>query len=312
MSNMSNRLSLVCTAVALGASMSIVSNASAQTAVPPDSLRGQLLALGARSQAVTGLSLPQNDSQVAALAELLSLEVSTAPVGTSTGGFVFTFDSQIGTLTRAAKSFGPTFAKRSLTTGKGKFSTEFNWLHANYDSVGGLDLRNGDLLTAKNQKNLPGLPAAAALRLDLSSNTVVGFATYGLTNDLDIGIVVPWTRVTVGADVRYLSASNVDITPGGGLLIVPRTSASGVGDIAVFGRYHVWHQAEGGLAVEIECRLPTGDTNALRGTGVTRTTTGAIWSRGGKVSPHANIGYGFWSAAGPISGTGDVFAKHQG
>src|SRR5207248_2110929 len=133
--------------------------------------------------------------------------------------------------------FGPSFAKRSLTTGKGKFSAGFNWLHAGYDSIGGFDLTNGDLVTAKNAKNFPpGLPVAAPLKLDLSSHTTVGFATCGVTNDVDVGIVVPWIRVTMGADLRYLSASNVDVTPPG-LLVIPRTSASGVGDIAVFGRY---------------------------------------------------------------------------
>jgi hypothetical protein len=307
---MSTRPSLVCAAVTLAVSMSIVSRLSAQAPVPPDSLRGLLLNLAAKSQALTGLAVPENDSQVAAFAQLTSLEVSTAPFGTSTGAFVFTFDSQIGTFTRAVQTFGPSFAKRSLTTGKGKFSAGFNWLHAGYDSIGGLDLTNGDLLTVKNAKTLPGLPAAGALSLDVSSHTTVGFATFGVTNDLDVGIVVPWTRVTMGADLHFLSASNVDITPPG-VLVVPKTSASGVGDIAVFGRYHLWHQAQGGLAVEIECRLPSGDTNALRGTGVTRTTAAGIWSRGGRVSPHANVGYDFWSAPVPVSLTGDVFAKNQ-
>jgi hypothetical protein len=307
---MSNRRLFICTAATLGVSLSIVSGAGAQTAVPPDSLRGLLLNLAARSQALLGLVVPQNNSQVSALAELMSLEVSTAPFGTSTGGFVFTFDSQLGTFTRAAQSFGPAFAQRSLTSGKGKISAGFNWLHADYSSVGGFDLSNGDLRTGKNPQNLPGVPAAAPLKLDLSSDTLVGFATFGLTNDLDVGIVVPWVRVTVGADLWYVSATNIDVTPGGHLL-VPRTSASGVGDIAVFGRYHVWRHADGGLAVELECRLPTGDTNALRGTGVTRTATSAIWSRGGQVSPHANIGFDFWSAAVPISATGDIFAKNQ-
>jgi hypothetical protein len=309
MSNMSNRLSLVCTAAALGVSVSIVSSVSAQTAAPPDSLRGLLLGLSARSQAVTGLAVPEIDSQVAALAELTSLEVSTAPYGTSTGGFVFTFDSQIGTFTRAAQSYGPTFAQRSLTTGKGKVSAGFNWLHADYNSVAGFDLTNGDLVLGKNAKNL--LPLSAPLRLDLSSNTIVGFATFGVTNDLDVGIVVPWVRVTMRADLGYVTPTNVDVTPGGHLLVVQETSASGVGDIAVVGRYHVWHQGEGGLAVALECRLPTGDTNSLRGAGVTRTTASVIWSRGGKISPHANVGYDFWSAAAPISATGDVFAKNQ-
>jgi outer membrane putative beta-barrel porin/alpha-amylase len=147
--------------------------------------------------------------------------------------------------------------------------------------------------------------------MDLSSDTIVGFASFGVTNNFDVGIAVPWVRIALDADLGLFSASGIDLTPGGHLLVVPRTSASGVGDVAVFGKYHVWHRKEGGLAAEIQLRLPSGDTNSLRGTGVTRTLVSAIWSQGGDVSPHANVGYEFWSAPVLISSGGDVFAKNQ-
>jgi hypothetical protein len=140
---------------------------------------------------------------------------------------------------------------------------------------------------------------------------MVGFANFGVTKNLDVGLAVPWIRLGVDAMFREFSAANVDISPPGNPLAVPRTSNSGVGDIAIFGKYHLWHQHEGGLAAEIELRLPTGDTNNFRGTGVTRTLVSGIWSRGGRVSPHLNLGYEFWSAAVPISSSGDVFAKDQ-
>ena len=304
------RLRLICAAMPCGVLLSVCT-VSAQTTVPPDSLRGLLLGLGTKSSAVTGISVPEVAGQSATLAELASLEVATAPVGTSTGGFSFTFDSKLGTFTRATQSFGPAFAKRSLTAGKGKFSAGFTWLQAHYDSLGGLDLSNGDLRVVRNTKNVPIPVDSTPLKLALSSNTIVSFASFGLTNDFDVGVIVPWVRLTLAADLGYLSASNVDLTPGGHLLVVPKTSASGVGDVGIFGKYHFWHQGEGGLAVEFDLRLPSGDTANLRGTGVARTLVSAIWSRGGKVSPHANVGYEFWSSAVPISASGDVFAKNQ-
>jgi len=288
-----------------------VSSVSAQSAVTPDSLRGLLVGLGARSSAVTGIPVPEVAGQIATFAELTSLEVATAPFGTSSDAFSFTFDSKLGTFTRVTQSFGPEFARRSLTAGKGKFSVGFNWLHANYNSLGGQDLSNGDLLAVRNVKNLPISIASTPLKVDLSSDTFVSFATFGLTNDFDIGVVVPWVRITMAADLGYLSASNVDVTPGGHLLVVPKTSASGIGDIGILGKYHFWHQGAGGLAAGFDVRLSTGDTANLRGTGVTRTLVSAIWSRGGKVSPHVDVGYEFWSSAVPISATGDVFAKNQ-
>ena len=306
---MSKRRWLVCAGMSLGMSISAVRGASAQATVPPSSLKGLLLGLAARAGMVTGLNRPELVDEVEGLAELTTLEVSTAPLGTSTGGFSFTFDSQSGTFTRVTRSFGPSFAERSLTAGKGKFSVGFNWLHANYNSIGGLDLLNGDLRTGQNAKNIPF--DYSPLKLDLSSDTIVGLAGFGVTKDFDIGIAVPWTSVTLDADLGLFTASNVDVTPGGHVLVVPRSSASGVGDIAIFGKYHIWHQGEGGLAAEIELRLSSGNTNELRGTGVTRTLVSAIWSRGGTVSPHANLGYEFWSSAVPISSNSGVFAKNQ-
>ena len=310
---MSKRRGLVCASAWLGLAVSMVSGVSAQTPVPSDSLKGQLLGLGVRGGAATGTAGlgPQHVGQVGALAQLMSLEVSTAPVGTSTGAFAYTYNLQLGTFTRSTQSFGPTFAHRSLTGGKGKFSFGFNWLHADYGSLSGKNLTNGALRTGQNVQNFPIPFAYATLKMDLSSDTVVGFASFGVTNNFDVGIAVPWVRITLDADLRLFSASGIDLTPPEHQLFVPRKNASGVGDVAVFGKYHVWHRKEGGLAAEVQLRLPSGDTNSLRGTGVTRTLVSAIWSQGGDVSPHANVGYELWSAPVLISSSGDVVAKNQ-
>ena len=245
---------------------------------------------------------------MSALASLASLEVSTAPLGTSTGGFTFTFDPLLRTWKRSASSFGPAFAERSLTTGKAKVSVGFNFLHAGYNSFGGQDLANGDFRPAKNIR-LVSVPAASysSLAINLSSDTLVFFGHVGVTDDLDVGVAIPWVRVGLDATGGIFSSSGTNLSPRS----IAATSASGVGDIAVFGKYRVWRQDDGGLAVALEARLPTGDKNALRGLDVTRTLLAGIWSKGGTVSPHVNVGYEFWSDSVPISASGDVFAKNQ-
>jgi hypothetical protein len=52
-------------------------------------------------------------------------------------------------------------------------------------------------------------------------------------------------------------------------------------------------QEGGGVAASVEVRLPPGDKNQLRGLDVTRTLTSLIWSRAGKVSPHAIVAGSF-------------------
>ena len=270
--------------------------AAAQGTAPIDSLRGSLLALGSPLGSAQGLS---------ALASLASLEVSTAPLGTSTGGFTFTFDPLLRTWTRSASSFGPAFAERSLTTGKAKISAGFNWLHASYNSFDGQDLKNGDFKPAQNIRGLA--QTYSSLTLHLSTDTVVMYAHAGVTDDFDIGVAVPWVHVSMDAEGGFFSASGVKLAEAS----IPPATAYGVGDIALFGKYRILRQRDGGFSAAVELRAPTGDKNALRGLNVTRTLISGIWSKGGKVSPHANIGYEFWSDSVPISQSGDVFVKNQ-
>src|SRR4051812_43714490 len=97
--------------------------AVAQTTTEFDSLRAALL------EASRALGSAQTAASVVALT---SVEVATAPLGTSTGGFTFTFDPLLRLYKRSASSFGPTFSERSLTAGRNKVSVGANWLHASY------------------------------------------------------------------------------------------------------------------------------------------------------------------------------------
>jgi hypothetical protein len=92
---------------------------------------------------------------------------------------------------------------------------------------------------------------------------------------------------------------------------LPEATSSGIGDVAIFGKYRFFRQENGGAAAAVELRLPTGDRNAFRGLDVTRTFISAIWSLGGSVSPHVNVGYEFWSDDVAMTASGDVFAKDQ-
>jgi hypothetical protein len=270
----------------------------AQGTVEGSSLRDGLIRLG------NPLGSEQAGAVVATLADI---EVSTAPLGTSTGGFTFTFDPALRTWTRSTSSFGPAFSERALTTGRGKFSAGFNYLHSNYRSLEGFDLQNGDLQPALNIQGDPSRTVATSLQLNISSDTVVAYGHVGVTDDLDVGVALPWVRVTVDGVGKGLGVSGTST----GFFTLAQASASGLGDAAIFGKYRFWHHAEGGLAVAVDVRLPTGDKNALRGLDITRTLVSGVWSYGGRVSPHVTAGYEFWSKSVSLSSTGDVAAKDQ-
>src|SRR5262245_52398569 len=53
------------------------------------------------------------------ISKALVSQLGTFPLGSSSGGFVFNFDPASGVFVPASQSFGPGFAERALTNGKG-------------------------------------------------------------------------------------------------------------------------------------------------------------------------------------------------
>ena len=67
-------------------------------------------------------------------------ETTTFPTGTSAGGFTWTFDDSLRVPIRRSRSFGPMFAERPFTTGKGKLNVGAAFQHTTFSSVGGRSL----------------------------------------------------------------------------------------------------------------------------------------------------------------------------
>jgi hypothetical protein len=151
---------------------------------------------------------------------LLTL-LSTYPVGSPSGGFTYTFDPALGTLTRSSDSFGPSFAERALTTGRGKVSVGLGYQHALYDTFEGLNLRQGQIKfyiphvdccsRGAADQSLPdqsrltppfeGDIIEASLALELMSDTSVAFISYGASNRLDLAVAIPFVRIELNASV---------------------------------------------------------------------------------------------------------------
>ena len=230
--------------------------AYAQTA-PTDSLIGLLVDLNRRINIFVGLPPPNDTAGVASFGNIIALEQSTMPLGTSTGAFNFIFDPQLGTFTQSTASFGPAFSSRSLTTGRNHFSAGFNYLNVSYDSYAGMNLKKGELSFVRNVQGPPQVPRDSKVTLDLSSNTVVAFGNFGVTDNLDVGIVVPWISVNMGGQVGLFDAAGIDLT--GGSLRIPQATSTGIGDVSIVGKYRVLRQAEGGIAAMLQVHLPSGD-----------------------------------------------------
>jgi hypothetical protein len=262
---------------------------------------------------------------------LLTL-LATYPTGTSAGGFTYTFDPALGSLTRSSESFGPSFAERALVSGRGKGSIGFGYQHASYDTFEGLNLRqrgitfyiphvdccsrgaaeqsvpDGSRLTPPFEGDL----IQAVLALELASDTAIVFANYGVSDRLDIGLAVPFVRVKLNASVqarieRLATEEDPAVHAFEGAdpdqrLFRLSGVAAGLGDIVLRAKYAMMSRGPLGLAAAVETRVPTGDENNLLGTGGVQTKVFAIASlHRGPISPHANLGYTF-SSKGALPG----------
>ena len=167
--------------------------------------------------------------------KLMMTQLSTFPLGSSAGGFTYAFDDVLGTFTRASRSFGPSFAERSMTIGRHRMSAGVTYQHTAYSSFEGQDLRNGATkfylrhqeccstgggsgaggggggsgsgpVERPNGTRLSppfeGDLIEASLSLNATTDTVAFFGTYGVTSRWDIGLVVPLVRVDLDASVK--------------------------------------------------------------------------------------------------------------
>jgi hypothetical protein len=241
----------------------------------------------------------------------ISYQLSSFPLGSSSGGFTFTLDESLGTLARTTDSFGPLFAERALTSGRGKLTLGSSYLHSTYDKFEGKELSGGEIHTTLQHVDIPTIDSHfegdlidAAFRLDLKTDTFAVFANYGVTDRLDVGVVVPLQRVEMNAqiDLTILNqATSGDAVPShifsNGTLHETRTDggdASGIGDVVLRGKLGLAQGGWGGFAAAVDVRLPTGDAADLLGTGSTQ-VKGFLIVSGGKsrFSPHLNAGYTF-------------------
>lgn len=246
--------------------------------------------------------------------EQVGSQASLLPIGSSSGGFTYNYDSALGTFNRTTQTFGPSFAERAETLGRRRFSFGMNYLHSTYKSLDSKDLQNGDIkFELLHQPLTPpsfveGDVIEAALDMKITNDTMVWYGNYGVTNSLDIGVAVPIVRMSM--DVTYHTTIRDFATH----VVSPTThvfangsktadftgsgSASGIGDVFIQAKYRIPTTGNLHMAAAVGVRAASGDVDNMLGSGATLTRFTFVTSGGGgKFSPHANIGYTVSSGA---------------
>jgi len=232
-------------------------------------------------------ALTENSST--ALYGLLLGETTTFPIGSSAGGFTWVFDENLQVPIRRTQSFGPMFAERPFTTGKGRLNVGAVFQHTTFESVGGQSLsdlegsvsyRFGDEVYRFNSS------------LEVAIDRTIVSASYGVHDRLDVGVIVPAGRARVsgfnsGFQRTIAGVEQNDRLDSSG-------SSFGVGDIVVRTKAALLSSDRLDAAATVDFRLPTGDPEKLLGAGYAQTKVLFIaGSTLGSLTPHVNVGYTF-------------------
>ena len=234
------------------------------------------------------------------IARALQVNLATLPIATSSSGFVYRLDPELGTVSRVSDSFGTFFVERAMTSGRGRASFGVSGSTATYDNLDGFNLRDGTMVTTANSlADEPGPFDTEALTLKIRTSTLTLFGAVGVTDRLEISGAVPLVQMNIdGTRLNvYRGASYVQARGS--------ASASGIADVAVRAKYRLVATRTGGFAAVAEVRLPTGDEQLLLGAGSRALRLMGIASaESGAVGAHANFSVVQGGVTEEIAGSG--------
>jgi hypothetical protein len=293
---------------AIGSALLLVTAAASAAAQTPATAQtpSDIISFLVTNQSVQTGDFQKDQAAAAAtrdtIARALLVNLATAPIATSSSGFVYRLDPELGTPGRVSDSFGTFFVERAMTSGRGRFALGASGTTADYDRLDGLNLGDGTLETTANQfrdESAPFDTERLTLRIHTSTFTVYG--TYGVTDRLEIGGALPLVQLHVeGTRVNvYRGQTFVQATGS--------ADASGMADVAVRAKYRLASSRTGSLAVAGEVRLPTGNEVFLLGTGRTAVRVAGVGSvENARVGVHGNFAIVRGGASNEVDGSGAV------
>lgn len=197
-----------------------------------------------------------------AISRALLVNLTSVPLASSSSGFLYRLNPQLGTMERTTQSFGSFFVERALTAGEGRASFGASFFTSGFDQLGDLDLRDGSLVTVANRfRDEPAPFDTEGLTLRVRSSSITLFGSYGVTDDFELGAALPLIRLTLDGERLNVYRGDPFLQASG------EASASGIGDVAVRAKYTLAYAGAGAFAVAGELRLPTGDEENLLGAG---------------------------------------------
>jgi hypothetical protein len=265
-------------------------------------------------------SSEENFAVISFITDALGRNVANMPIGSTSGSETFRFVG--GVPVKTSTSAGPIFAERPQTLGRGRVLTGVNRSGFRFATLRGVDMKNINLTFTHQNVDFPGCATtfgddcakygvpvfendviAFNLSIDLHVNVTSLYLTYGLTDKIDVGVVMPVVEAS------FDGSSRAEVRPFGGttaahyfsgtstnpVLSAERQThgnATGLGDVALRFKGNFRDTQNSSVALLVDARLPTGSEKDLLGAGnFSARGMAIIASRFGDFSPHLNVGY---------------------
>lgn len=232
----------------------------------------------------------------------LLVNLASAPLASSSSGFLYRLNPQLGTMERATESFGAFYVERALGPGAGRASFGATVSGSAFNRLGDLRLRDGSVVTVSNRfRDEPAPFDTESLTLRLRTRTLTLFGSVGLTDRLEVGGALP--LVDLALEGQRINVYRGDET----LQASGQANASGLGDIALRAKYTLVSGVDGAFAAAAEVRLPTGDEANLLGSGATSYRFIGIGSyEDGRLTIHGNGGVVLGGISDEVNAAGAV------
>ena len=261
------------------------------------------------------------ESEFSQFGTALTGQIVSLPLPAPASGFTYQFDPGLGVFTRSTSSFGPILAERADTIGARRVSIGFAYQRLAFDSIENIDLQTVPAVFTHDNAELRGGREdviTTVNSIDSEVSRSAAFITYGVTNDLDVSIAVPYITtdivVTSDATVRRIGTTIPEIhffraaddSIGDRRIFTAFGHASGLGDITIRMKQAIKKSPRNGIALGLDLRLPTGDEDNLLGTGAPAVQPFAAWSATyGTFAPHINLGYQ-WNGSSALAGDSEA------
>jgi hypothetical protein len=230
------------------------------------------------------------------------------PEPSSVGLISYKFNEETGTYERVQSSFGPILAERATTSGRRHVNFGVSYTFSDVENFNGNDSINLTFHHCRLPECTFGDPNAPFLndtinvgvRLKLKSAVIATTVIYGLSDRIDVGLVVPYVR----NDLNVFTHATITVSPGSNPLLhqfdptvetpdqLVTGHAIGIGDVIARAKIQLPLHIPIQTAFLADVILPSGDKKNFLGTGDLRVKGTLIASGSGtRIAPHVNVAY---------------------